>query len=156
MQKPQLLLTAGPRPASVFYRGGEVRIDVHDAWHERTFRRLKADIVALHPDKALSGFRRRGKMSRHITKATAYKYAQRNLTLWMWEQEMWYGTYGLKPPHVTGIVQVTGYLYTEMRNGSSYVLPAKPQHPRRTIRFQVNKKKLGKPKIKAIAAKAGK
>ncbi len=151
----QLLLTAGERPASVYYRGGEVRIDVHDAWHERIFRRLKADIVALHPDKALSGFRRRRNMRRVITVATAYKYAQRNLYLWMLEQELWYDTYGLKPPHVTGIVQVTGYLYTEMHDGSSYVLPAKPQHPRRAVLFQVNKKKLGKPKTKVLAAKAG-
>ena len=128
--KEPILLSAGERPASVYYRGGEVRIDVHDAWHERTFRRLKADIVALHPDKALSGFRRRGNMSRLVVKATAYKYAQRNLTLWMWEQEAWYATFGLKPLRVTGIAHVTTPLYTSMHNGSSYVLPAKPHRKR--------------------------
>ena len=123
MPKEPLLLSAGERPASVFFRGGEVRIDVHDAWHERTLRRLKADIVALHPDKAMSGFRRRRNMSRLVTKAT-----QRNLQLWMWEQTQWYATFGLKPLRVTGIARVTTPLYTNMHNGSSYVLPAKPQH----------------------------
>src|SRR2546426_1984041 len=102
MPKEPLLLTAGERPASVFFRGGEVRIDIHDAWHERTLRRLKADIVALHPDKALSGFRRRGNMSHLVPKATAYRYAQRNLKLWMWEQTQWYATFGLKPLRVAG------------------------------------------------------
>lgn len=125
--KEPLLLSAGERPASVFFRGGEVRIDVHDSWHERTFRRLKADIVALHPDKALSGFRRRGNMSRSVTKATAYNYAQRNLKLWMWEEAAWYSTFGLKPPRVTGIAHVTTPLYTSMHNGSCYILPARPR-----------------------------
>jgi len=69
MPTEPLLLSARERPASVFFRGGEVRIGVHDAWHSRTLKRLKADIVALHPDKALSGFRRRRNMPRLLTKA---------------------------------------------------------------------------------------
>jgi len=125
----QLLLSAGERPASVFFRGGEVRIDVHDAWHERTLRRLKADIVALHPDKALSGFRRRRKMRRSVTKATLYKYAQRNLRRWIAEQIQWYATFGLKPLRVIGIAQVTTLLYTnldeEFKTAYRYIPPAK-------------------------------
>ena len=128
MPKEQLLLSAGERPASVFFRGGEVRIDVHDAWHERTLRRLKADIVALHPDKALSGFRRRRSTSRSVTTADAYRYAQRNLKLWMWEQMQWYATFGLKPIRVKGIAHVTTLLYTNACNRSYYVPPTKPQH----------------------------
>ena len=104
-----------------------MRIDVHDAWHERTLRRLKADIVALHPDKALSGFRRRGNMARLIPKATAYRYAQRNLKLWMWEETQWYATFGLKPLRVAGIARVSKLLYTNTYNRSYYILPAKPQ-----------------------------
>ena len=127
MPKEPLLLSAGERPASVFFRGGEVRIDVHDAWHERTLRRLRADIVALHPDKALSGFRRRGNMSRLVPKATAYRYAQRNLKLWMWEQTQWYATFGLKPLRVAGMAHVSKLLYTNTYNRSYYILPAKPQ-----------------------------
>jgi hypothetical protein len=128
MPKEALLLSAGERPASVFFRGGEVRIDVHDAWHERTLRRLKADIVALHPDKALSGFRRRGHMCRLVTKATAFQYAQRNLKLWIWEETQWYATFGLKPLRVTGMAHIRTPLYTNTHDGSHYILPAKPQH----------------------------
>ncbi len=146
MPKEPFLLSAGERPASVFFRGGEVRIDVHDAWHEHILRRLKADIVALHPDKALSGFRRRGNMSRLVTKGNAFRYAQRNLKLWMWEQTQWYATFGLKPPRVTGIAHVTTLVYTTMCNGSYYVLPAKPQHRHigaLQIKVEVRKKAAG-------------
>jgi len=127
MPKEPLLLSAGERPASVFFRGGEVRIDVHDAWHERTLRRLRADIVALHPDKALSGFRRRGNMARLIPKATAYRYAQRNLKLWMWEETQWYATFGLKPLRVAAEARVSNLPSTNTYKPTDYNLPAKPQ-----------------------------
>ena len=67
-------------------------------------------------------------MCRLVKKATAYKYAQRNLKLWMWEQVQWYATFGLKPLRVTGMAHVTTPLYTSMYNGSYYILPAKPHH----------------------------
>lgn len=131
-QKEQLLLSAGERPASVFFRGGEVRIDMHDAWYRSTLRRIKADIVALHPDMANNGFRRRREMCRTVIKATVFKYAQRNLKSWMREQDEWYATFGLMPPRVIGVARVTTFLYapyiTDAYKGSShYVAPATPR-----------------------------
>src|SRR5262249_46290804 len=49
-QSESLLLAQGERPASVFWRGGEVQIHTHDAWHTRTKQLFVADIQALHPD----------------------------------------------------------------------------------------------------------
>jgi hypothetical protein len=127
MPKELLLLSEGERPASVFFRGGIVRIDVHDEWHERTLKRLKADIVALHPDKALTGFRRRRNNRRLVAKAIAFKYAQRNLKRWMSEQMQWYAAFGLKPLRVTGMAQVTTFLYSKLddERGYFYILPSK-------------------------------
>src|SRR3989344_6376516 len=106
--KEILLITAGSRPASVFFRGGFVRIDVHDAWYKRTLRRLKADIVALHPDKVISGFRRRRPFPhRRINLATAYNQALRSLQIWKREQEEWYAEFGLESPKVLGMAKVT-------------------------------------------------
>lgn len=124
MPKELLLLSEGERPASVFFRGGIVRIDVHDEWHERTLKRLKADIVALHPDKALSGFRRRRNSRRQVAKAIAFEYAQRNLKRWMSEEVQWYAAFGLKPLRVTGMAQVTTFLYTRLDDHrASYYIP---------------------------------
>lgn len=92
------LITAGDRPASVFYRGGEVRIDVHDAWYSRLRNRMLADLRALHPDTAGFHDDRRTYRGYGFTNGAAFRYASRLFKSWQAEQREWYAEFGMTPP----------------------------------------------------------
>ena len=84
-----MALTAGERPASIYYRGGEVRIDVHDAWYLAECARLMAIMRHLHPDRN----RQRTKHNTGFRRACQYlRRFQRE------QQALWYDEFGLNAP----------------------------------------------------------
>lgn len=96
-----VLITAGARPASVYYRGGEVRVDIHDEWYLRSRKRMLEDIKALHPDTASAHQDRRSIDSggtRDTVNGHTYNQAAGVLKHWEAEQKTWYATFDLEPP----------------------------------------------------------
>lgn len=90
-----LLITAGDRPASVWYRNGEVFIHAHDEQYLRMCRHMLALLRQAHPDRNAAckdGRRRNG------TGFTRIKHA---LVSYQRQERAWYAMLGLKPPKVT-------------------------------------------------------
>lgn len=85
------LITAGERPASVWFNGYELRIDVHDAFYIRTCRHLLALMASTHPDRG------ENKNHKRLTGHTFLK-AGTSLRSFRATESVWYGKRGLKPP----------------------------------------------------------
>ncbi len=83
------LLTAGIRPASIWYDGLEVRIDLRDRWHCLTCRHYLSIMQRTHPDRPAS---RTGSLFRLASKALR-NYRKRELK--------WYARRGLNLPRVS-------------------------------------------------------
>lgn len=102
--RERLLITAGLRPASVFYRNGEVRILEHDEWYHTRRLRMLEDLKALHPDTSKFHEARRDSTLipatcyRPVNLGRTFDYAVHILGVWEAEQEKWYAVFGLKPP----------------------------------------------------------
>lgn len=149
-----LLLTAGSRPASVAYRGGEVNILAHDEWYAARRTRMLADLRALHPDTAKFNENRRavsdtpknfGDVRFKLTGRT-FAYATRVLEIWEAEQKRWYAVFGLTPPRHANQRVPTGNmigLWTNLTNkGGDYKPPLKTARARsRWARFVFDKEK---------------
>lgn len=95
-----LLLTSGSRPASVFYRGGEVRIDIHDATFLRTNGLFLSDLQAYHPDTRFHHTaRRKGSLHRNRDyKADRFIRILKAYRNWRGSESRWYAMFGLLPP----------------------------------------------------------
>jgi len=106
-----LLITAGQRPASVYHRGGEVRIDIHDAMFTRTNGQFLADLQAMHPDTMIQhNHRRRYAFHGSRKEWTGYGFASvmRTYKAWLAKEKKWYAVFGLLPPKSRKVVHRTG------------------------------------------------
>jgi hypothetical protein len=115
------LITAGPRPASVFFRGGEIMIRTHDIYHITMRRRMLRDLHDLHPD---GGARRRIKQS--IAKGSIFRQALSHYRTWLGEERRWYRVFSLSPPTLAMFkvrVEVKEFIFTKTRKGTKYFAP---------------------------------
>lgn len=130
------LLTAGPRPASVYFRGGEVMIYIHDLYYSTMRRRILADLAAFHPD---SGSRRRRRvMDRPRTQATQFKVVLDHYQVWLREQRQWYAAFGLLPPkhRAQADVAIPQFVYKPRKDAEGYVINSIYRSPLNTQRMR--------------------
>jgi hypothetical protein len=89
-----LLITAGVRPASIWHRGAEIMIYVHDEWYIQRCRYLLAEMKATHPDRGTN------RWGRQLTGQT-FISRHRTLLRFKKDQAVWYKEFRLNPPKVS-------------------------------------------------------
>ena len=115
------LITAGERPASIWFRGGMVRIDIHDAWYLAHYQNLMLIARRTHTDCGINA------TGRNLTGAT-FRTIMRMLRTFIIEQTYWYAKFGLTPPRFRhGKKKTTKLTLTDLQQHSNRGSDLSPQ-----------------------------
>lgn len=87
------LITAGKRPASVYHKGGEVHVHIHDAWYQTRCEKWTVIIRRTHTDRLRNRFG-------NVLKGKTCRRAIDALRTFQKLQRSWYTRLGLEAPKV--------------------------------------------------------